>query len=65
VLGRVWEGFGGLVLLFTFVSVLERVCVGGYPKITGEAGESSIFLIMMRAQMVGNVYGIFKNKIKK
>jgi hypothetical protein len=41
---------GGLV--FTFVSVPERLCVGGYPKITGEAGKGSIFLIIMRVQMV-------------
>ena len=26
--------FGGLVSLFIFVSVPERSCVGGYPKIT-------------------------------
>jgi hypothetical protein len=56
---------GGLVLLFTFVSVPERVCVGGYPKITWEAGKGSVFLIMMGVQMVGNVYGVFKNKIQE
>jgi hypothetical protein len=55
----------GLVLLFTFVSVPERVYVGGYPKITWEAGESSVFLIMMGVQMVGNVYGVFKNRIQE
>jgi len=56
---------GGLVLLFTFVSVPKRVCVGGYPKITWEAGEGSVFLIMMGVQMVGNVYGVFKNRIQE
>jgi hypothetical protein len=67
VLGCLRVGVKGLVggLVFTFVSVPERVCVGGYPKITWEAGKGSIFLIIMRVQMVGNATGIFKNKIQK
>jgi hypothetical protein len=41
------------------------VDVGGCPKITWEAGKGSVSLIMMKVQMVGNAYGIFKNKIQK
>jgi hypothetical protein len=55
----------GLVLLYIFVSMPEWCGVREYPKITWEAGKGSIFLIIMRVQMVGNAHGIFKNKIQK
>jgi len=58
------KGFGWGVGVHICIRARAVMC-GGYPKITWEAGEGSIFLIIMRVQMVGNAYGIFKNKIQK